>query len=86
MTEPTTTTETRQTKLGKAYAAANAKLREKHLDEFNGYYQDEARQRGEEWTPKPTPKQKAEAELKALISQFPDLAPRYGRTDETPSE
>jgi hypothetical protein len=63
----------RQKGLNAAYSAASKRLREAHQDEFNSLYQQEAADRGIEWTPKATPEQKAEQEMQALLAQFPHL-------------
>lgn len=64
----------REAGLNKAYAAANSRLRTAHQDEFNGYYQEEAAKLGIEWSPKPTPEQKAETEMRALLDTYPHLS------------
>lgn len=64
---------TRQQALTKAYGAATARLREEHRDEFEKFYVEEAKALGVDYKPKPTPEQKAEEEMKALLQQFPHL-------------
>jgi hypothetical protein len=64
----------RERLLSKAYGQANAMLRNKHTDEFNGYYAERAAALGVEWSPRPTPEQKAETEMRDLLAAYPHLA------------
>lgn len=65
---------TRQANLNAAAGAANKRLKEAHLDEFNKYMAEEANARGETWAPRPTAEQKAEEALRALLDANPGLA------------
>lgn len=67
-------TNPRQKALNAATAAANKRLKESHLDEWNKYMAEEAEQRGQEWSPKKSPEQRAEEEVARLIEQYPHLA------------
>jgi hypothetical protein len=60
--------------LNAANGAALKRLKEAHTDEFNGYMAEEAKARGQEWSPRLTPEQRAEQELQDLLAKFPDLA------------
>jgi predicted ArsR family transcriptional regulator len=64
---------TRQQNLNAAAAAAAKRLKEAHIDQFNEFMVEEAKARGEKWAPRPTPEQKAEAELRALLEANPSL-------------
>lgn len=55
------------------YVVATKRLREAHLDEFNGYRQEEAAKRGVEWTPPLSADQKARADLDRLLAEHPHL-------------
>lgn len=66
-----------KTLLREAYTAATQRLREAHREEFNGYYGEEAKQRGVEWSPRLSPEEKAKATLEALIAEHPDLLKDY---------
>jgi hypothetical protein len=63
----------RGTLLRKAYGAATTALREKHRDEFEALYVEEAQKLGVDYKPKPTAEQKAEQELRDLLEKFPHL-------------
>jgi hypothetical protein len=56
-----------------AYGEATTTLREKHRTEFDALYVAAARKRGVDYKPKPTPEQKAEAELDELLTKYPHL-------------
>lgn len=71
----------RQQRLTKAYNAANGRLRDAHVEEFNGYYQEEAAKLGEKWEPKLTPAQKAAKELERLLAEHPHLREKLNKTD-----
>src|SRR5262245_7891697 len=64
----------RERLLNQAYGAAQSRLRGAHKDEFNGYYSEEAASRGIEWSPKLSPEQKAERDMRELLAEFPHLA------------
>lgn len=64
---------TRSEALRKAYGAATARLREEHREEFERLQVEEAKRLGFDYKPKPTPEQKAEEDLRALLTQFPGL-------------
>lgn len=63
--------------LRKAYTAATTRLRESRRDEFDALYQEEARKLGVEYTPRLSPEQRAEEEIKERLTRFPHLAERY---------
>jgi hypothetical protein len=66
--------------LNAAYAAANKRLREENLDRFRELQVEEARNRGIDYTPKPTAEEKAEQQLADLLAANPALRQRV--TDE----
>lgn len=70
----TTSADDKEKALSAARSAAAARLREAHREEFEGYLVDEAKQRGVEWKPRKTAKQRAEEQFQALLAEFPDLA------------
>jgi hypothetical protein len=63
----------RNTLLRQAYTAATSRLRDGHRDEFERLYQQEAQNRGVEYTPRLSPEQKAEKELADLLEKHPHL-------------
>lgn len=63
--------------LKQSYSAASSRLRDAHLDEFNRLRQEEAKNRGHDWTPPPTEEQKAAAELESILERHPGLRDRY---------
>jgi hypothetical protein len=65
--------------LRQSYSAATTRLREAHLDEFNALRQEEAKNRGVDWTPPPTEEQKAAAELEAIFERHPHLREKYAQ-------
>lgn len=60
--------------VNKGYTAAMKRLREIHVAEFNALRVEETKKLGFEWTPEPTPAEKALAEAKALLEAHPDIA------------
>jgi len=60
--------------LNAASGAASKRLKEENIDRWNELMTEEAKARGEEWKPKASPEQKAEADFKRLIEQYPHLA------------
>lgn len=68
----------RQDAINASYAAAAKWLREEHLAEFNTKRQELLKEQGIEWAPPLTDEQKAEAELRKLVEQHPDLAKKFG--------
>src|SRR5688500_1222029 len=64
----------RQAAVREAYGEAQKRLREAHLDEFNTLHKEEAAKRGYDWKPRPTKAEKAEAELRRLLEENPELA------------
>jgi hypothetical protein len=73
--------------LAAAYNAASQHLREEHRDEFNGYYSEEAKERGVVWEPRLNAEQRAEKELSELLARFPHLADRFRDTEpDDPNE
>ena len=59
--------------MGEARSAAQSALIELYRAEFNELVRKQAAKRGYDWTPAPTAEEKAEAEAKALLEQFPHL-------------
>lgn len=64
---------TRSAALSKASSTAFNRLKEAHLDEWNGYMAAAAHELGERWTPRLTPEQRAEQELARLLADNPSL-------------
>lgn len=60
--------------VNKGYTAAMKQLRENHLAEFNELRVKATKALGYEWTPEPTPAEKALAEAKALLAAHPEIA------------
>lgn len=67
----------RSSALRKAYGNATTRLREEHRAEFDALYSQEAEALGVDYTPKPTPEQKAAAEIDDLLERFPTLRDRF---------
>jgi hypothetical protein len=57
-----------------AYGAAEARLRKAHPEEFEQYRAEEYAARGLTYTRRATAREKAEAQIKALLAEYPDLA------------
>lgn len=76
MTDTITSQPDRDKVIRAAYAAATARLRDAHLDEFRQYQIEECAKHGVEFTPKPTKAEKAESALVALLAENPDLKAR----------
>lgn len=64
---------TKDTLLRESYSAAEKRLRENHSDEFNQLRAEEAKARGLDWKPRKTDKEKAQEQVNALLTQYPDL-------------
>jgi hypothetical protein len=62
--------------LNKASGIASARLKDAHIDEWNGYMAEEAKALGEQWSPRLSAEQRAEVELKALLDAHPNLKDR----------
>lgn len=60
--------------VNKGYTEAMRVLRERHLEEFNKIRVEATKQLGYDWTPTPTPAEKALAEAKALLEAHPEIA------------
>lgn len=71
--EPTPEAKARATKMREAYGVATKQLREMHRGDFNRLYQAAAKELGEDWTPPPTPEERAAAQIEALYEQYPHL-------------
>lgn len=56
-----------------ARSAAASRLREAHRSQHDEYLADEMRKRGIDWKPKPTPEEKAKAELARILEEYPHL-------------
>lgn len=65
--------EARSAALREAYSTATKQLRVNHLDEFNGLQKAAAAALGYEWVPRPSPAEKAKAELDKLLAEHPEL-------------
>jgi hypothetical protein len=78
--------ETREQKMTRQYSMATQWLREAHPDEFTALRVKASAELGLDWTPKPSPEKKAEAEFDALLEQFPHLRHRFGPDPEEPEE
>lgn len=76
--EPKLSKEERQAKLAEAYTEATRQLREAHLEEFNSLRKTAAKARGIDWEPALTPAQKAEEQVRKLLSEHPDVAKKLG--------
>jgi hypothetical protein len=77
-----TNTTDRNKNLNAASAAASKRLKEEHLDTWNTYMAEEAKARGEEWAPKPTPEKRAEEDFRRLLEQYPHLAAKVSTAAE----
>ena len=73
----------RKEKLRKAYGTATQRLRENHRDEFNTLYSEAAAELGEEWSPRLTDEQKAEAQFADLLTNYPALRDRLLAENQT---
>lgn len=60
---------TQQEAVKRAYSAATTALREAHREEFHKDVAARVKEFGFEWTPKPTAKEKASAEIKRLAAE-----------------
>lgn len=67
------------------YTKAESMLKEAHKAEFNEMRKKLAAERGIEWSPRPTAADRAEEQVRKLISENPSLAARLGIPD-TPAE
>lgn len=56
-----------------ARSAAASRLREAHRSEHDEYLADEMQKRGIDWKPKPTPEEKAKADLEKIYAEYPHL-------------
>lgn len=65
---------TRGAALNKASAAASATIKERYIDEWNVEMEKEAKALGQDWKPRLTPEQRAEADLAKILAEHPDLA------------
>ena len=60
-----------------AYGKAESLLREKYRDEFLDLVRAEASKLGVTYEPRQTPAEKAEAKVKELLAEFPELADKF---------
>lgn len=60
--------------LSKARSDALATLREENRERFNALITDKMKTAGFDWKPRPTKAEKAEAELRRLLAENPELA------------
>lgn len=67
----------RQAAIRDAYSKAQTKIREDHLDEFNGLVRKYAEEYGYDWKPKPTAAEKRRAQIKALLDEDPSLREEF---------
>jgi hypothetical protein len=82
--EPTEKSE-RGNLLRQAYGKATARLREAHRDEFDGFYEEEAKALGVDYKRKPSAEEKAREQIAALLAEHPHLASTFApqsRSDE----
>lgn len=56
-----------------ARSAAASRLREAHRPEHDRYLAEEMQKRGIDWWPKPTPEEKAKADLEKIYAEYPHL-------------
>lgn len=56
-----------------ARSSAASRLREAHRSEHDEYLADEMQKRGIDWKPKPTPEEKAKADLEKIYAEYPHL-------------
>jgi hypothetical protein len=73
--EPEQATKTEAELKREAYSAAVSTLRTKYNDEFKQLVKAEAEARGVTYTFRPTPEEKAAAQLEKLYADFPHLRP-----------
>jgi hypothetical protein len=64
--------------LRQAYGKATARLREAHRDEFDGFYEEEAKALGVDYKRKPSAEEKAREQIAALLAEHPHLAEQFG--------
>ena len=57
-----------------AYGRAQKALRERFAEEFTALYEQECETLGVPFQRRLTPREKAEAQMKALLAEYPDLA------------
>lgn len=86
MTETDQTTDTTESQEAKdphraSYSAATTRLRDEFRSRFNELMAEEMRNRGQEWKPRATDEQKAEATIQELLDKYPDLAVRFQPSD-----
>jgi hypothetical protein len=67
-----------------AYSAATTQLRQAHQDEFNNLMRAECADRGVEWSPRPTERDRAREQVAQLLATFPDLAEEFASQHEPP--
>lgn len=74
----------RESGLRKAYSLATTRLREEFRTDFDRLYSEEAEKLGLTYTPKPTPEQKAKADLEKLLAEYPHLKDELVSSNTTP--
>jgi hypothetical protein len=57
-----------------ARGVADKALRDKHIDEWSGYYQADLAERGYQWSPKRKPEDVALDQITQLLTDYPELA------------
>lgn len=70
----------------KAYNAATRTLRAKYRNEFTALVTEEATKLGVTYKPRPTPEEKAEQKLQALLAEHPELAAKFGAASGADAE
>lgn len=83
---PANPTEARKSALRQAYGQATKELRDLHRDEFNRLYARAARELGQEWSPRPSEEEQAEALFDDLLARYPSLRERVQPEPESSSE
>lgn len=58
----------------KAYTTATSRLRDHRRDEFNEFMTEETKRLGIDWSPRLSAEEKAWKDVKAILSEHPDLA------------
>lgn len=60
-----------------SYSAATKRLRDEFRDRFNELMAQEMKNRGQQWSPRPTEEQKAEKEIADLLEKYPELKVKF---------
>jgi hypothetical protein len=70
----TTTEQDPQKAKSEAFSAAGKRLRETYREQYVAFVAEEMKDRGIDWSPKPTAAEKAASEAKALLAVHPEIA------------